>query len=87
MEDVNTGDVTPRKADSVDRRYLSERDELIVLGILYGDCTSYLSVRFANKLLQVFLLVSLQYVHRNGLTRKKVQQVRSNVHLNIVVHS
>ena len=40
---VDTGDVTPRKADFVNRRYLTDRDELLILGILYEDCTSYLS--------------------------------------------
>ena len=71
---VNTGDVTPRN-NYVDRRYLSERDELIVLGILYDDCTSYLSEICQHVLM--FLLVPLQYriIHRNGLTRKTMQQV------------
>ena len=76
---VDTGDVTPRKTDFVDRRYLSDRDELIILGILYEDCTSYLS-EICQQVLEITgVSVSpstiCRIIHRNGLTRKKVQQV------------
>ena len=39
----------------VDQRYLSEKDELIILGILYEDCTRYLSE--ICQILQVCLLL------------------------------
>ena len=76
---VDTGDITPRKVDFVDRRYLSERDELIILGILHEDCTSYLSEICQQVLDIISVSVSpstvCRIIHRNGLTRKKVQQV------------
>ena len=76
---VDTGDVTPRKADFVNRRYLTDRDELLILGILYKDCTSYLSEICQQVVDVTGISVSpstiCRIIHRNGLTRKKVQQV------------
>ena len=73
------GDVSRMRADYCERRLLSGTVELLILAMLWNDCTTYLSEicqRIQMLLgIQVSSSTICRIIHRNGLTRKKVQQV------------
>ena len=74
-----TGDISPKKVDYSERRRLDTREELLILGILWHDCTKYLSEICQSVLTVVGVSVSpstiCRVLRRNGMTRKKVQLV------------
>ncbi len=74
-----TGDISANVAKGEGRRVLNEQQELLVIGLLWDAPTLYLS-ELCQKVLritdiQVSPSTICRIIHRNGLTRKKVQQV------------
>ena len=78
---VNTGSVSPTKPDREDARVLSEREELMVVGLLLDNPALYLN-EICQKLFDVTNTVvsaptMCRIIRRNGFTRKKIQQIAS----------
>ena len=74
-----TGEVTPTVCNRDSTRMLSEHDELIIVGLLLDDPSMYLS-EVCQKIsmftgLEVSPATICQVIHRNGFTRKKLQQI------------
>ena len=82
-----TGDVSPKVPEGEGKRILTEQQELLVIGLLLDAPTLYLSEVCQTVLritgVQVSPPTICRIIHRNGLTRKKVQQIalqRSSVY-------
>lgn len=74
-----TGDVSPTVPVCEGKRVLTGQQELIVIALLWSKPTLYLSEIcqeiFRTTSIQVSPSTVCRIIHRNGLTRKKVQQI------------
>ena len=79
MRFEQTGEVAPTRANRKGTRSLSEHEELFIVGLLLDDPSVYLS-EVCQKIetltgINVSSATVCRVIHRNGFTRKKIQQV------------
>ena len=74
-----TGEVSPSKANREETRVLTGQQELLILGLVLDNPSLYIA-EIVQKILeltgiQVSASTICRIIHRNGFTRKKIQQI------------